>query len=140
MNVSYKTNNKMELSLEKYLSNPSPNINVSFFFVDEADRRSLIDMVSFMSEWISYSTDVAARFCLVLFFSGGSIYGSNTTRTSISTHHILNTFIKCVLKIQQCLHSVLLFHALKYSHGINNGYFYSGISCLFYTIILRGPP
>ena len=59
----------MELSLEKYLSSPSANINVSFFLVDGADRRSLIDMVSFISEWISYSTDVAALFCLVLFFS-----------------------------------------------------------------------
>ena len=125
----------MELSLEKYLSSPSPSINVSFF-VDEADRRSLIDMVSFMSEWISYSTDVAALFCLVLFFCDWSLYRSNTTRTS---SYPLTMFWMRSLNVSWrsnsvCI-SVLLFHALKYNHDINNEDFYSGV-CLFYTISL----
>ena len=39
--------------------------HVSFLLVDDADRSSLMDMLSFISGWISHSTDEVGLFCWV---------------------------------------------------------------------------
>lgn len=113
---SYATTSLNALSLKKYSSKLAADIDVGLHLLIDANRKSLRDMVSFMSGLIWNSVDVVVESC------SSEIDPDNDQRhlnLTIAIHRSLSVLDKAAFGSHCSLWHVFL-RVLKYSRGIYN--------------------